>query len=143
MSAWAAHSIVAATFQGHDGCGLRAHRQRVICRRRGGNPNIAAYSAAKAGVLGLTKSLGKELAKFDIAVNAITPGMARTPMLDGLAPEFIEYMKVRILRDRFVELDEISSMVVWLLSAENSFTIASIFDPRYGLGVPPHHLPDG
>lgn len=93
-----------------------------------GNPNIAAYSAAKAGVLGLTKSLGKELAKFDIAVNAITPGTARTPMLGGLTPEFIDYMKVRIPRDRFVELDEISSMVVWLLSAENSFTTASTFD---------------
>jgi 3-oxoacyl-[acyl-carrier protein] reductase len=93
-----------------------------------GNPNIAAYSAAKAGVLGLTKSLGKELAKFNIAVNAITPGTAKTPMLDGLTPEFIDYMKVRIPRARFVELDEIASMVVWLLSAENSFTTASAFD---------------
>ncbi|NTE68190.1 SDR family oxidoreductase [Agrobacterium tumefaciens] len=93
-----------------------------------GNPNIAAYSAAKAGVLGFTKSLGKELAKSGIAVNAITPTTAKTPLLDGLTPEFIEYMRVRIPRDRFVELHEIASMVVWLLSEENSYTTASTFD---------------
>ncbi|MBY3130499.1 SDR family NAD(P)-dependent oxidoreductase [Rhizobium laguerreae] len=93
-----------------------------------GNPNIAAYSAAKAGVLGFTKSLGKELAKTGIAVNAVTPTTAKTPILDGLTPEFIEYMRVRIPRDRFVELHEIASMVVWLLSEENSFTTASTFD---------------
>lgn len=93
-----------------------------------GNPNIAAYSAAKAGVLGFTKSLGKELAKTGIAVNAITPTTAKTPLLDGLTPEFIEYMRVRIPRDRFVELHEIASMVVWLLSEENSYTTASTFD---------------
>ena len=93
-----------------------------------GNPNIAAYSAAKAGVLGFTKSLGKELAKTGIAVNAITPTTANTPMLEGLTAEFIEYMRVRIPRDRFVELSEIASMVVWLLSEENSFTTASTFD---------------
>lgn len=93
-----------------------------------GNPNIAAYSAAKAGVLGFTKSLGKELAKTGIAVNAITPTTANTQMLAGLTAEFIEYMKVRIPRDRFVELPEIAAMVVWLLSEENSFTTASTFD---------------
>ncbi|MBY3052605.1 SDR family oxidoreductase [Rhizobium laguerreae] len=93
-----------------------------------GNPNIAAYSAAKAGVLGFTKSLGKELAKTGIAVNAVTPTTAKTPILDGLTPEFIEYMRVRIPRDRFVELHEIASMAVWLLSEENSFTTASTFD---------------
>lgn len=93
-----------------------------------GNPNIAAYSAAKAGVIGLTKSLGKELAKTHIAVNAITPTTANTPLLSGLTPEFIEYMRVRIPRDRFVELTEISAMVAWLLSEENSFTTASTFD---------------
>ncbi|OBZ92185.1 3-oxoacyl-ACP reductase [Pararhizobium polonicum] len=93
-----------------------------------GNPNIAAYSAAKAGVIGFTKSLGKELAKTGVAVNAITPTTAKTPLLDGLTVEFIEYMRVRIPRDRFVELHEIASMVVWLLSEENSYTTASTFD---------------
>ena len=93
-----------------------------------GNPNIAAYSAAKAGVLGFTKSLGKELATTGIAVNAITPGTANTPILEGLTPEFIDYMRVRIPRERFVELDEITAMVLWLLSPENSFTTAATFD---------------
>ncbi|ESW59424.1 MAG: 3-oxoacyl-ACP reductase [Rhodobacter sp. CACIA14H1] len=93
-----------------------------------GNPNIAAYSAAKAGVLGFTKSLGKELARTGIAVNAITPTTAKTAILDGLTPEFIDYMRVRIPRDRFVEVEEIAAMVVWLLSEENSFTTAATFD---------------
>ncbi|PWE53218.1 3-oxoacyl-ACP reductase [Metarhizobium album] len=93
-----------------------------------GNPNLAAYSAAKAGVLGLTKSLGKELAKTGIAVNAITPATAKTPILDGLTPEFINYMLVRIPRERFVEVDEIAAMTAWLMSEENSFTTAATFD---------------
>lgn len=111
---------------------LRADYGRIVnvasVAGKEGNPNIAAYSAAKAGVIGLTKSLGKELAKTGIAVNAITPTTANTPLLSGLTPEFIEYMRVRIPRDRFVELTEIASMVAWLLSAENSFTTASTFD---------------
>jgi NAD(P)-dependent dehydrogenase (short-subunit alcohol dehydrogenase family) len=93
-----------------------------------GNPNLAAYSAAKAGVIGLTKSLGKELAKTGIAVNCITPTTAKTKILDTLTPEFIEYMRVRIPRDRFAELHEIAAMVAWLLSEENSFTTAATFD---------------
>jgi NAD(P)-dependent dehydrogenase (short-subunit alcohol dehydrogenase family) len=93
-----------------------------------GNPNLAAYSAAKAGVIGLTKSLGKELAKTGIAVNCITPTTAKTKILDSLTPEFIEYMRVRIPRDRFAELHEIAAMVVWMLSEENSFTTAATFD---------------
>jgi 3-oxoacyl-[acyl-carrier protein] reductase len=93
-----------------------------------GNPGLAAYSAAKAGVIGLTKSLGKELAKTGIAVNCITPTTAKTPILDGLTSEFIEYMRVRIPRDRFVELNEVASMVVWMLSEENSYTTAATFD---------------
>ena len=93
-----------------------------------GNPNLAAYSAAKAGVIGLTKSLGKELAKFDIAVNAITPATAKTPILDSLTKEFIDYMLVRIPRGRFLEVDEAANMVAWLVSKENSFTTASVFD---------------
>jgi 2-dehydro-3-deoxy-L-rhamnonate dehydrogenase (NAD+) len=93
-----------------------------------GNPNLSAYSAAKAGVIGLTKSLGKELAKYDIAVNAITPATARTRILDTLTKEFIEYMLVRIPRGRFVEVEEVAAMVAWLVSKENSFTTASVFD---------------
>jgi len=93
-----------------------------------GNPNLSAYSAAKAGVIGLTKSLGKELAKYDIAVNAITPATANTRILDTLTKEFIEYMLVRIPRGRFVEVDEVAAMVSWLVSRENSFTTASVFD---------------
>lgn len=93
-----------------------------------GNPNLSAYSAAKAGVIGLTKSLGKELAKFDIAVNAITPATANTRILETLTKEFIDYMLVRIPRGRFLEVDEAASMVAWLVSKENSFTTASVFD---------------
>ncbi len=93
-----------------------------------GNPNLSAYSAAKAGVIGLTKSLGKELAKYDIAVNAITPATAKTGILDTLTEEFINYMLVRIPRGRFLEVDEAASMVAWLVSRENSFTTASVFD---------------
>jgi NAD(P)-dependent dehydrogenase (short-subunit alcohol dehydrogenase family) len=93
-----------------------------------GNPNLSAYSAAKAGVIGLTKSLGKELAKYDIAVNAITPATAKTRILDTLTKEFIDYMLVRIPRGRFLEVDEAANMVAWLVSKENSFTTASVFD---------------
>lgn len=93
-----------------------------------GNPNLSAYSAAKAGVIGLTKSLGKELAKHDIAVNAITPATAKTRILDTLTQEFIEYMLTRIPRGRFLEVEEAAAMVAWLVSKENSFTTASAFD---------------
>ncbi|MCR6672002.1 SDR family NAD(P)-dependent oxidoreductase [Devosia ginsengisoli] len=93
-----------------------------------GNPNLSAYSAAKAGVIGLTKSLGKELAGFDIAVNAITPATAKTRILETLTEEFIQYMLTRIPRGRFLEVDEAASMVAWLVSRENSFTTASVFD---------------
>lgn len=93
-----------------------------------GNPNLSAYSAAKAGVIGLTKSLGKELAKYDIAVNCITPATAKTRILDTLTEEFINYMLVRIPRGRFLEVDEAAAMVAWLVSKDNSFTTASVFD---------------
>ena len=93
-----------------------------------GNPNLSAYSAAKAGVIGLTKSLGKELAKYDIAVNAITPATANTRILETLTKEFIEYMLVRIPRGRFLEVEEAAAMVAWLVSKDNSFTTASVFD---------------
>ena len=93
-----------------------------------GNPMASAYSASKAGVIGLTKSLGKELAKFDIAVNCVTPATAQTRILESLTEEFIEYMRVRIPRGRFLEVEEAAAMVAWLVSAENSFTTASVFD---------------
>ena len=93
-----------------------------------GNPNLSAYSAAKAGVIGLTKSLGKELAGFYIAVNAITPATAKTRILETLTEEFIQYMLTRIPRGRFLEVDEAAAMVAWLVSRDNSFTTASVFD---------------
>ena len=93
-----------------------------------GNPNASAYAAAKAGVIGMTKAVGKELAGYDIAVNAITPATAKTRILDELKPEFIEYMLSRIPRGRFAEVDEIAGMVSWLVSQENSFTTAAVFD---------------
>ena len=93
-----------------------------------GNPNASAYSASKAAVIGLTKSLGKELAGYDIAVNCVTPATAQTRILEQLTPEFIEYMRVRIPRGRFLEVDEAAAMIAWLVSKENSFTTASTFD---------------
>ncbi|MGV3550885.1 SDR family NAD(P)-dependent oxidoreductase [Rhizobium sp.] len=93
-----------------------------------GNPNASAYAAAKGGVIAMTKALGKELAKHNIAVNAITPGTAKTRILEELKPEFIDYMLSRIPRGRFLEVDEAASMVGWLVSPENSFTTASVFD---------------
>ena len=93
-----------------------------------GNPNAAAYAAAKGGVVAMTKALGKEVAKYDIAVNCITPAAAKTRILDELKPEFIQYMLSRIPRGRFVEVDEIAAMVAWLVSKENSFTTAAVFD---------------
>lgn len=93
-----------------------------------GNPNACAYSASKAGVIALTKSLGKELAKFDIAVNCITPAAARTGLFEQMTESHIKYMLSKIPRERFVEVGEIASMVAWLVSAENSFTTGAVFD---------------
>lgn len=93
-----------------------------------GNPNAAAYAAAKAGVIGLTKAVGKECAKYDIAINAITPATANTRILDELTPEFVDYMLSRIPRGRFLEVDEAANMVAWLVSRENSFTTGAVFD---------------
>ena len=93
-----------------------------------GNPNASAYSAAKAGVIALTKSLGKELAAHDIAVNCITPATANTRILEQLTPQFIEYMLSRIPRGRFLKVEEAAAMIAWLASAENSFTTGAVFD---------------
>ncbi len=93
-----------------------------------GNPNASAYSAAKAGVIALTKSLGKELADQNIAVNCITPAAARTRIFDQMSQQHLDYMLAKIPRGRFLELDEIGAMVAWLVSEENSFTTGAVFD---------------
>lgn len=93
-----------------------------------GNPNASAYSSAKAAVIALTKSLGKELAGYNIAVNCITPAAAKTRIFEQMTQEHISYMLSRIPRGRFVEVDEIAAMVAWLASEENSFTTGAVFD---------------
>ena len=93
-----------------------------------GNPNACAYSAAKAGVIALTKSLGKELADYDIAVNCITPAAAKTRIFDQISQEHIDYMLSKIPRKRFLHVEEAAAMVAWLVSAENSFTTGGVFD---------------
>jgi 3-oxoacyl-[acyl-carrier protein] reductase len=93
-----------------------------------GNPNAAAYSAAKAGVIALTKSLGKELAGQDIAVNCVTPAAAKTRIFDQMAQQHIDYMLSKIPRGRFLMVDEAAAMIAWLCSAENSFTTGAVFD---------------
>lgn len=93
-----------------------------------GNPNACAYSASKAGVIGFTKSLGKELAGHNIAVNCVTPAAARTPIFDQMSDEHIAYMLSKIPRARFLEVDEAAAMITWLVSAENSFTTGAVFD---------------
>lgn len=87
-----------------------------------GNPNASACSASKAGVITLTKSLGKETAEKNIAVNRITPAAARTRIFEQMTPEHVEFMLSRIPRKRFLEVDEVASMIAWLASEENSFT---------------------
>ena len=93
-----------------------------------GNPNASAYSAAKARVIALTKSLGKELAEYNIAVNCVTPAAAKTRIFDQISKEHIDYMLSKIPRKRFVLVDELASMVSWLSSEENSFTTGAVFD---------------
>jgi len=93
-----------------------------------GNPNASAYSAAKAGVIALTKSLGKELAHHDIAVNAITPAAARTDIFAQMSEDHIAFMLAKIPRGRFVDVAEIAAMVAWLCSEENGFTTGAVFD---------------
>ena len=93
-----------------------------------GNPNASAYSSSKAGVIGLTKSLGKELALKNIAVNCVTPAAAKTRIFDQMTKEHIDYMLSKIPRNRFAKVDELASLVCWLASEENSFTTAAVFD---------------
>ena len=93
-----------------------------------GNPNASAYSAAKAGIIALTKSLGKELAHENIAVNCITPAAARTKILEQMTQAHVDWMLSKIPRGRFVEIDELASMATWLASEENSFSTGAVFD---------------
>jgi len=93
-----------------------------------GNPNASAYSASKAGVIGFTKSLGKELANKNIAVNAVTPAAAKTKIFDQMTKEHIDYMLSKIPRNRFLLVEELASLVSWLVSEENSYTTGAVFD---------------
>ncbi|MBV8914403.1 MAG: SDR family oxidoreductase [Acetobacteraceae bacterium] len=93
-----------------------------------GNPNAAAYSASKAGVIALTKSLGKELVGFDIRVNCITPAMIETDLLQQMTPEFIDYAKSKIPLGRLGRVEEVASMIHWLSSPECSFSTGAVFD---------------
>ena len=93
-----------------------------------GNPNASAYSTSKAGVIGLTKSLGKELALKNIAVNCVTPAAAKTRIFDQMTEEHINYMLSKIPRNKFAKVEELASLVAWLASEENSFSTASVFD---------------
>jgi 3-oxoacyl-[acyl-carrier protein] reductase len=93
-----------------------------------GNPNASAYSTSKAGVIGLTKSLGKELAQNNIAVNCVTPAAARTRIFDQMTEEHINYMLSKIPRNKFAKVEELASLVAWLSSEENSFSTAAVFD---------------
>jgi NAD(P)-dependent dehydrogenase (short-subunit alcohol dehydrogenase family) len=93
-----------------------------------GNPTASGYSASKAGVIAFTKALGKETALNNIAVNCITPAAAKTRIFDQLTQEHIDFMLSKIPRERFLKVDEVSSMVAWLVSEENSFTTGAVFD---------------
>ena len=93
-----------------------------------GNANASAYSVGKAGAIGLTKSLGKELANKNIAVNAVTPAGAKTRILDQMSKEHVQRMLSKVPRGRFLEVEEFTSLVCWLSSEENTFSTAAVFD---------------
>ena len=93
-----------------------------------GNANASAYSSAKAGTIGLTKSLGKELADKNIAVNVVTPAGAKTRILDQMSKEHVQRMLSKVPRGRFLEISEFTSLICWLSSEENSFSTAAVFD---------------
>ena len=93
-----------------------------------GNSNASAYSAGKAGAIGLTKSLGKELADKNIAVNAVTPAGAKTRILDQMTKEHVQRMLSKVPRGRLLEVEEFTSLVCWLSSEENTFSTAAVFD---------------
>ena len=93
-----------------------------------GNPNAAHYSASKAGLIALTKSLGKELASHDIAVNAVTPAAAKTAIFDQMTQQHIDFMLSKIPKGRFVLVQELAAMVAWLASADCAFSTGAVFD---------------
>jgi 3-oxoacyl-[acyl-carrier protein] reductase len=93
-----------------------------------GNPNAAAYAAAKGGLIAFTKALGKELAKTGVLVNCVTPAAAQTAILDQVTPEFAQFMLSKIPMGRFVKVEEIAAMACWLASDDCSFTTAGVFD---------------
>jgi len=97
-----------------------------------GNPNAAAYSASKAGVIGLTKSLGKELATSEIRVNCVTPAAVRTPIFDQMTQQQVDWMLSKIPIGRFGGIDEVTSLVCWLASEECSFSTGAVFDVSGG-----------
>ena len=97
-----------------------------------GNPNASAYSASKAGVIGFTKSLAKELAKTNITVNAVTPAAVRTPIFDQMPQAHIDFMLAKIPKSRFGTVDEVASLVCWLASEECSFSTGAVFDVSGG-----------
>jgi 2-dehydro-3-deoxy-L-rhamnonate dehydrogenase (NAD+) len=111
---------------------LKSGRGRIVniasIAGKEGNPNASAYSASKAGVIGLTKSLGKELAKNNITVNAVTPAAVRTPIFDQMSQQHIDFMLSKIPMGRFGEVSEITSVICWLASEESSFTTGAVFD---------------
>lgn len=97
-----------------------------------GNPNASAYSASKAGVIGLTKSLGKELAATEIRANCVTPAAVKTPIFEQMTGQQIDWMLSKIPIGRFGEIDEIASLILWLASAECSFSTGAVFDVSGG-----------
>lgn len=100
-----------------------------------GNPNASHYSASKAGLIGLTKSLGKELANSNILVNCVTPAAAKTEIFNQMKPEFIQFMLSKIPMNRFLEVDEAAAMICWLSSGECSFSTGAVFDISGGRGT--------
>ncbi|WP_025139859.1 SDR family NAD(P)-dependent oxidoreductase [Achromobacter sp. DH1f] len=93
-----------------------------------GNPNASHYSASKAGLIGLTKSLGKELAQTGVLVNAVTPAAAKTPIFDSMKPEHIDFMLSKIPMGRFLQVDEAAAMIGWLSSEDCAFSTGAVFD---------------
>jgi 2-dehydro-3-deoxy-L-rhamnonate dehydrogenase (NAD+) len=137
LDAW--HQVLTVNLDGPFHC-CRAVASTMIAQKYGrivniasiagkeGNPNAPAYSASKAGVIALTKSLGKELASYDISVNCITPAAAKTAIFDQMTQEHIDFMLSKIPRGRFVTVEEIAGLAAYCASAECSFTTGAVFD---------------